>query len=68
MLGPRETKNKNNKNKNLDLRNEYFPFILQDNSNYTENIKDILCPTSLVQVGKIGSFIKQSIELRTGNL
>ena len=56
-------------NKNLDLRNKYLPLIFQDSSNIGEGekFKYILCPSSLGQVGKIGSFIKQSLELRTGN-
>jgi hypothetical protein len=46
-------------NENLDLRNKYLPLIFQDRSNIGEGekIKYILCPSSLVQVGKIGSFI-----------
>jgi hypothetical protein len=43
-------------NKNLDLRNKYLPLIFQDRSNIEgEKIKYILCPSSPVQVGKIGS-------------
>jgi hypothetical protein len=43
--------------------------IFQDRSNIGEGekIKYILSPSSPVQVGKIGSFSKQSLELRTGN-
>ena len=50
--------------KNLDLRNKYLPLIFKNRSNIGEHN---LCPSSLGQVGKIGSFIKQSLELRTGN-
>ena len=56
-------------NTNLDLRNKYLPLIFQDRSNIGEGetIIYILCPSSPVQVGTIGAFIKQSLELRTGN-
>ena len=56
-------------NKNLDLRNKYLPLIFQDRSNIGEGetIIYILCPSSPVHVGTIGAFIKQSLELRTGN-
>jgi hypothetical protein len=56
-------------NKNVDLRNKYLPLVFQDKSNIEEGeqIEYILCPSSPVQVGKLGSFIKQSLELRTGN-
>ena len=57
---------------NSNLRVKYFMFLYTQNNdfiNYVENEKlhYILNPSTHTQVNKLGSFIKKSLELRTGD-
>ena len=57
---------------NPNLRVKYFMFLYTQNNdfiNYVENEKlhYILNPSTHTQVNKLGSFIKKSLELRTGD-
>ena len=58
--------------KNSTLRKPFFDHLINENDSFlnlseTDKLKFILNPTSLNLVNKLGSFLKQSIELRTGD-
>lgn len=59
------------KNNNA-TRKDYLDFFLNDNENFNclsdcDKVTYILNPKTTTQVNKLGSFLKQSTELRTGD-
>ena len=58
--------------KNKALRESYIEYLTDENMYFLQlsdynKLKYILSPSSQTQVNKLGSFLKQSIELRTGD-